>query len=150
MIDRINSDKNPNFFFLTYDRKKWEVNNFIIIPKHYFTSDIIIKRKPLSENAGRTGWIGCNIDITKVPKSGRIFLIKNSEVISKEKVQFKWKGTDFLKSKKGDSKGWILDIMNCVDAIPKDTFSLNEIYSFESHLKTKYPNNNFIKDKIRQ
>lgn len=150
MIDRINSDENPNFFFLTYDKLKWEVNNFIIIPKHYFTSEIIIKRKPLSENARRAGWVGCNIDITKVPESGRIFFIKNSEVISKENVQIKWKGTDFLKSKKGESKGWILDIMNCVDAIHKDTFSLNEIYSFESYLKTKYPNNNFIKDKIRQ
>lgn len=150
MIDRINSDENPNFFFLTYDKLKWEVNNFIIIPKHYFTSEIIIKRKPLSKNARRAGWVGCNIDITKVPESGRIFFIKNSEVISKENVQIKWKGTDFLKSKKGESKGWILDIMNCVDAIHKDTFSLNEIYSFESYLKTKYPNNNFIKDKIRQ
>lgn len=150
MIDRINSDENPNFFFLTYDKTKWQVNNFVIIPKHYFTSDIIIKRKPLSENARRAGWVGCNIDITKVPESGRIFLVKNSEVISKEKVQSKWKGTEFLRNKKGESKGWILDIMNCVDAINKDTFSLNEIYSFENQLKIKYPNNNFIKDKIRQ
>lgn len=90
MINRINSDKNPNFFFLIYDKAKWEVNNFIIILKHYFISDIIEKRKPLSENARRAGWVGCNIDLTKVPESGRIFLIKNSEVISKEKVRAKW------------------------------------------------------------
>lgn len=150
MIDRINSDNNPNFFFLTYDKAKWEVNNFLIIPKYYFVSDIVEKRKALAKTARRAGWIGCNIDITKVPESGRIFLIKNSEIITKEKVQIKWKGTEFLKSKKGDSKGWILDIMNCVDAIKKDTFTLKEIYSFENQLKEKYPNNNFIKDKIRQ
>ncbi len=150
MIERINSDKNPNFFFLTYDKTKWEVNNFVIIPKYYFTSDIIIKRKPLSKNARRAGWVGCNIDITKVPENGRIFLVKNSEVITKEKVQKKWQGTDFLKLKKGKSKGWILDIMNCLDAIPKDTFTLQDIYSFEKQLKQKYPNNNFVKDKIRQ
>jgi type II restriction enzyme len=150
MIERINSNENPNFFFLTYDKIKWQVNNFIIIPKYYFVSNIIEKRKPLAETARRAGWVGCNIDITKVPESGRIFLVRNSEIISKEKVQLKWKGTDFLKSKKGESKGWILDIMNCVDTIQKDTFSLKEIYSFENLLKTKYPNNNFIKDKIRQ
>jgi len=150
MIDRINSNENPNFFFLTYDKLKWEVNNFIIIPKHYFTSEIIIKRKPLRENARRAGWVGCNIDITKVPENGRIFLVKNSEIISKEKVQSKWKGTEFLRTKKEESKGWILDIMNCVDAISQDTFSLKEIYSFENQLRLKYPNNNFIKDKIRQ
>ncbi|HED06244.1 MAG TPA: restriction endonuclease [Ignavibacteria bacterium] len=150
MIDRINSDESPNFFFLTYDKMKWEVNNFLIIPKHYFISDIIEKRKPLSPNAHRAGWIGCNIDLTRVPESGRIFLVKNSEIIPKEKVHSKWKGTEFLKSKKGDSKGWVLDIMNCIDAINQDTFSLKEIYSFENQLKEKYPNNNFIKDKIRQ
>jgi type II restriction enzyme len=150
MIERINSEDNPNFFFLTYDKSKWKVNNFIIIPKYYFTSDIIIKRKALGQNTRRAGWVGCNIDITKVPKSGRVFLVKNSEIISKEKVKSKWKGTEFLRSKKGDSKGWILDIMNCIDAIQQDIFSLKDIYSFENQLKQKYPNNNFIKDKIRQ
>ncbi|MFI5164791.1 MAG: DpnI domain-containing protein, partial [Bacteroidia bacterium] len=43
MIQRINSNKNPNFFFLTYS-KQMSVNNFLIIPKQFFTSDIIIKR----------------------------------------------------------------------------------------------------------
>ncbi len=150
MIDRINSDENPNFFFLTYNNFDWEVNNFLIIPKHYFTPEIIIKRKPLSNNARRAGWVGCNIDITKVPENGRIFLVKNSEIISKEKVQSKWKGTEFLRTKKGESKGWILDIMNCVDAIQQETFTLKEMYAFEERLKQKYPNNNFVKDKIRQ
>ncbi len=150
MIKRINSDENPNFFFLTYDKKKWQVANFLIIPKFYFTSEIIEKRKPLKDTAKRAGWIGCNIDITKVPKSGRIFLVKNSQIISKEKVYSQWKGTEFLRNKKGESKGWILDIMKCIDAIQKDTFTLNEIYLFEEQLKLKYPKNNFIKDKIRQ
>jgi type II restriction enzyme len=49
-----------------------------------------------------------------------------------------------------DSKGWILDVMTCVDAIKKNEFTLDEVYKFEEKLKTKYPNNNFIKDKIRQ
>ena len=150
MIERIISDENPNFFFLTYNKSKWKVNNFLIIPKHYFTSEIIIKRKPLNKTARRAGWVGCNIDITKVPENGRIFLIKNSEVISKEKVQSKWKRTEFLRTKRGESKGWIIDIMNCVDEIQQETFTLKEMYVFENRLKQKYPNNNFIKDKIRQ
>ena len=37
-----------------------------------------------------------------------------------------------------------------IDKIKNDTFSLKEIYIFETYLKTKYPNNNHIKDKIRQ
>lgn len=38
----------------------------------------------------------------------------------------------------------------CIDSISKDTFNLKDIYDFEEILKIKYPNNNFIKDKIRQ
>lgn len=79
MIKRINSIENPNFFFLTYYKTSWKVNNFLIIPKHYFISDIIEKRKPLADNARRAGWVGCNIDLTKIPDNGRIFLVKNSE-----------------------------------------------------------------------
>ena len=150
MIDRINSDNNPNFFFLTYNKSQLSVNNYLIIPKHFFTSAIIVKRKPLSPKARRAGWIGCNIDLTSIPSTGRIFLVKNSEIIPSKIVCTKWKNTEFLKIKKGDSKGWILDIMNCIDKINNDVFSLSEIYSFEKILKEKYPNNNFIKDKIRQ
>ena len=76
--------------------------------------------------------------------------VENSEIVPKEKVQSKWKGTEFLRTKKGESRGWILDIMNCVDAIQEETFTLKEIYAFEESLKLKHPNNNFIKDKIRQ
>ena len=150
MIERINSDDNPNFFFLTYNNQKWEVSNFLIIPKHYFTTEIIIKRKPLKSTARRAGWIGCNIDISKVPDNGRIFLVKNSATVSKETVQSKWRKTKFLRTRKGDSKGWILDIMKCVDTINGETFSLRQVYEFEDVLKRKYPNNSFIKDKIRQ
>ena len=148
MIKRITSDTNPNFFFLTYDKSV--VNNFLVIPKQFFTPDIIIKRKPLSENAKRAGWIGCNIDISKVPENGRIFLVENSRIIEKEKVHIKLKSTDFLKSKSIESRGWILDILKCVEEIKKQSFTLEELYAFENRLKVKYPNNNHIKDKIRQ
>jgi type II restriction enzyme len=150
MIERINSENNPNFFFLNYTKKNLLVNNFLIIPKHFFVPEIIEKRKPLSQSAKRAGWTGCNIDISKVPESGKIFLIKNSAIIGQEIVHQKWHSTDFLKSSSLESRGWLLDIMNCLDKIKNDKFSLNEIYAFESYLKTKYPNNNHIKDKIRQ
>jgi len=150
MIERITSDTSPNFFFLTYNNDNLKVNNFLIIPNFYFIPDIIERRKPLSSTARRAGWVGCNIDITQVPKNGLIFLVENSEIVPKEKVQSKWKGTEFLRTKKGESRGWILDIMNCVDAIQEETFTLKEIYAFEESLKLKHPNNNFIKDKIRQ
>jgi type II restriction enzyme len=149
MIERINSDNNPNFFFLTYT-KSWTVNNFLIIPKHFFTPEIIIKRKPLAETAKRAGWIGCNIDISKISESGKVFLIKNEKIIDSEIVNESFNKTLFLREKTKQSRGWILDVMNCVDSIKTETFSLDDIYKYETQLKLKYPNNNFIKDKIRQ
>ena len=32
----------------------------------------------------------------------------------------------------------------------KQNFTLQELYTFVPYLKTKYPNNNFVEDKIRQ
>lgn len=150
MIERINSDNNPNFFFLSYNKNNLKVNNFLIIPKHFFVPEIIEKRKPLSDTAKRTGWVGCNIEISKIPESGRIFLVKDSQIVSQRHVIDKWSSTTFLKEKKLDSRGWIVDVMNCLDKIKNNSFSLKEIYTFENHLKLKHPNNNHIKDKIRQ
>lgn len=149
MIQRITSDTNPNFFFLTYS-KELKVDNFLIIPKQFFTPEIIIKRKPLSEKARRAGWIGCNIDISKVSELGKIFLVENATIIKPEIVQTAFNKTTFLKDKSLESKGWILDILTCVEKIPSKDFTLKDIYNFEKDLKIKYPNNNFIKDKIRQ
>ena len=149
MIERINSSQNPNFFFLTYT-KHWSVNNFLIIPKQFFTTDIIIKRKPLAQTARRAGWIGCNIDISNVAEAGKVFLVKDSKLIDRNIVENSFNRTLFLRDKSTDTKGWILDVMMCVDAIKKNEFTLDEVYSFGSKLKLKYPNNNFIKDKIRQ
>lgn len=149
MIERINSANNPNFFFLTYT-KQWTVNDFLIIPKQFFTPEIIIKRPPLAETARRAGWVGCNIDISKVADAGKVFLIKNAKIINQDSVKETFNKTLFLRTKSKESKGWILDVLHCVDLIKKDTFTLEEVYLFEEKLKVKYPNNNFIKDKIRQ
>lgn len=149
MIERINSENNPNFFFLTYT-KSWTVNDFLIIPKQFFTPDIIIKRPPLKDTARRAGWVGCNINLSQIADSGKVFLVKNSQVIAPEIVNEMFNKTLFLREKSKDAKGWIIDIMNCLDLIKKEKFSLDEMYAFEDKLKIKYPNNNFIKDKIRQ
>jgi type II restriction enzyme len=149
MIERINSENNPNFFFLTYS-KNWSVNDFLIIPKQFFTEEIIIKRRPLAPTARRSGWIGCNIDISKVSDSGKVFLVKDSKIIDREAVNHAFNKTLFLRDKSIEAKGWILDIIKCIDEIKSETFSLDEVYRFEHPLKIKYPNNNFIKDKIRQ
>ena len=147
MIERITSQNNPNFFFLTYANSA--VNNLIMIPNHFFTPEIIIKRKPLAPTAKRAGWVGCNVNLDKIPGSGKIFLVKNSEVVNKENVMLSYKRIAGLKTSSLESRGWLMDILNCIDLLGGN-FTLQQVYAFEDTLKAKHPNNRFVKDKIRQ
>lgn len=150
MIERINSITKPNFFFMCY-LESFNVNDFFVVPKHFFISEIIEERKPLKNTARRAGWIGSNILFSKIPKAGQIFYIENGKELDKKDVLEKWQKTVFLKQvKKADAKGWILDIMNCIDALNKKEFILQDIYAFESDLKIIHSENKHIKDKIRQ
>ncbi len=150
MIERILSVNNPNFFFLTYNKIDWAVNNFAIIPKHFFTPEIIEKRKPLSTTAKRAGWVGCNINLTNIPHAGKIFIVKNSVVQDKDLVLENWQKTAFLKDAALNSRSWFLDVLSCLDKIKNKDFKLADIYAFEAELQAKHPNNNHVKDKIRQ
>lgn len=151
MIKRINSPEKPNFFFMGYLIDTLSVKDFFVIPKHFFVSEIIEKRKPLADTARRAGWIGANILFSRIPKAGQIFYIENGKEFPKKDVLKKWQKTAFLKQvKKDDAKGWILDIMNCIESLDKKDFSLADIYEFESDLKIIHPENNNIKAKIRQ
>ncbi len=150
MIERIREENNPNFFFLTYDMTKLQVTNFVIIPKFFFLPNIIEKRKPLSSSARRAGWVGCNINIADIPENGRLYYVKQSQIIPQNQIIEDWKKVSFIKKRKGESKGWIIDIMKCIDNIPNIDFTLADVYKFEDILREKYPENHFIKDKIRQ
>jgi len=151
MIERLQSNSNPNFFFLNYDKKTYDVKNFVVIPKHFFIPAIIEKRKPLSSTARRAGWVGCNILLSSIPKSGKIFYVKNNDIQSKDKIIEEWSRISFLKDSSNlQAKGWLLDIMKLIDKLEAGIFSLNQLYSFEEYLKTRYPNNNNIRAKIRQ
>lgn len=151
MLKRLKSNDNPNFLLLNYDALKLEVENFFIIPKHFFVPEIIEKRKPLSSIARRAGWIGCNILLNTIPETGKIFFVKNRFVEPKNKVLSEWQKTLFLREEKEVSaKGWLLDTMRCIDKLNKKEFILDDIYKFENELNKLHPDNKHIKDKIRQ
>jgi type II restriction enzyme len=151
MIKRLTSDNNPNFFFLSYDKSTYGIKNFLTIPKYFFVPDIIERRKALSPTARRAGWVGCNIVMTNVPEFGKIFYVQNGIVKSKDEVLDKWSKTGFVKETRDfDAKGWILDVLLCVERIKKEEFTLDEVYAFEGYLQAKHPLNNNVKPKIRQ
>jgi len=151
MIERLEESHNPNFFLLNYNMSDLTVNDFFVIPKHFFVPKIIEERKPLSSTARRAGWIGCNILLNHIPQTGKIFFVKDRIVETKEKVIAEWKKTLFLREEREVSaKGWLLDVMRCVEKLGKGEFVLDDIYKYEAELGKLHPDNNHIRDKIRQ
>jgi type II restriction enzyme len=148
--ERLAASNNPNLLLMNYNRKSLAVVNLLIVPKHFFVRDIIEKRKPLAATARRAGWIGSNILLGKIPESGKIHIIQNGVVRPKESVLEEWQRTLFLRSESLETRGWLLDVMKCVESLGKREFTLNEVYAFERHLGGLYPGNQNIRPKIRQ
>lgn len=151
MIERLSSNTNPNFFLLSYDLTTYSVKDFLVIPKHFFVPKIIEARKPLSPTARRAGWIGCNIILSTIPESGKVYYIRGGQTTSIYAVREKWKKTLFLREEVDISaRGWLLDVMRVVDKVGSANFTLEDIYKYERELSLLHPNNRHVKDKIRQ
>ncbi len=151
MIERLIANNNPNFFLLTYEKTTHEVKDFLTIPKYFIVPDIIENRKPLSESARRAGWIGCNIAVDNIPDFGKIYYIQSGVAKNKKDVLNNWRRTSFIKNTQTiEAKGWLLDILFCVEKIKKKEFTLEEMYRYEPFLRSRHPANNNIQAKIRQ
>lgn len=147
MLERIRSDTNPNFFFLAYKKADYSIRQLVLVPKHFITPDMIIPRNKGIKN--RPHHIMCSINLAPLPESGKIFLIDDSRIIEPETVLKKWQSNLFLRNQNAERKGWLLAVMKCIDQLPEE-FTLSQIYEFENKLSIQFPQNNHIRDKIRQ
>jgi type II restriction enzyme len=64
------------------------------------TLSCIEARKPLSQNARRAGWIGCNIVLREIPVDGKIPIIKERKIVSPDAVRKNFERFRFLAGKK--------------------------------------------------
>jgi type II restriction enzyme len=150
MCERLASSNNPNLLLLNYDRAQLSVRSVFVVPKHFFVREIIEARKPLAATARRAGWIGCNILLSQVPSLGKVFFVQNGHVLPKDEVLDQWQKTVFLREEAAEARGWLIEVMKCVEQIGKSEFSLGEMYAFENQLGALYPSNRHVKQKIRQ
>jgi type II restriction enzyme len=148
--DRLAASNNPSLFLLNYDRTQLSVVNLMVVPKHFFVRKIIEERKPLAPTARRAGWIGSYILLDQVPASGKIFIVRDGQPQPKEDVLAQWRKTLFLRDEGLEARGWLIEVMKCVEAIGKREFNIEDIYAFEGHLSSLYPGNQNVRPKIRQ
>jgi type II restriction enzyme len=150
MIDRITSDTNPNFLFLSYSKVSAAVTDIELIPKHFVSPQVIERRNPLAASARRAGWVGCNILLDSIPYSGRISVVKNGLHAPKADVIGAWKKTIFLRKADLGSKTWLLSVMACLEQMKQPMIALEDIYACEGDLGLRFPGNRNVRAKIRQ
>lgn len=149
MIERITSNKNPQLFIMQYSSSLF-ITDLTFIPKFFFTPDIIEKRKPLSANAKRAGWVGCNILYQKIPEQGKLRIIRDSKETEVAEVLRRYKQVKQLQTDNLNLRGWMLDVLNCINDIGSENFTLQQVYQYADALKLKHNLNRNVEAKIRQ
>lgn len=149
MVERITGLENPDFFVMSYSRDFLQIENLMLIPKHFFVPDVIERRKPLADTARRAGWTGCQIVLDAVPVQGRIMIVSGGKIVPKETVLQQVKDSERLVTNRIDARGWLLDVLQCVN-LQANEFTLSDIYLYTDELAKKHPENRNVQAKIRQ
>jgi type II restriction enzyme len=150
MLEKIRQDQTPNLIALHYELAGWKVRNAFLVPHFAFSISAIEKRPPLASTARRAGWIGCNILLTEIPPDARIALIVNGEPENPNSARKQYARVRPLSKLRPEMRGWTLDVLNLLRSLHKQTFTLADAYSLESHLASLHPANRHIRPKIRQ
>jgi len=85
--------------------------------------------------------------LSKIPKSDSLKLPKYEIETPEKNLDIIEISEDIILS---SLKGWKMEVFKCLQDIPSQIFTLNEINKFEYKLKAIYPSNNNILAKIRQ
>ena len=149
-VQRITDSTSPDFLFMSYSFQDMMVHQLSFVPKFFFVPGIAEKRKPLRANARRAGWVGCNILYDEIPLQGRIPIIQDGKVVDKAIVQENVKRAFGMRIDNLESRGWLFEVLHCVNGVPTNVFSLAQIYQYESILEAKHPDNHNVRPKIRQ
>ena len=149
MIKRITNNTNTDLFVLQYT-DQYMVHDLFLIPRFFFVPEIIERREPLAEGARRAGWVGCNILYQNIPNQAKISVIADGIPGKPEDVVAGYNHIKQLQNNNLDSRGWLIDVLNCIDQIDAEVFTLKDVYEYKDILKVKHPSNNNIEAKIRQ
>ena len=122
MLRAIRADRTPNLLVLQY-------------------SSVVEKRKPLAPEARRAGWVGCNILLSEIAADGKITMISAGVPVLKNQVREEFSRVKRLAELPPSLRGWTLDVLRAIRRLGKSDFSLEELYGFESELKSLHPQN---------
>lgn len=88
--------------------------------------------------------------LTGIPESGKIYIVRNGEAIEKGKVLERFSHVRRLWLENLNRRGWMVDVLKCVEQMPDQKFTLQELYAFSDYLSSLHPENKNVQAKIRQ
>lgn len=150
MIERLNSNENPNLILLRYSKTELCAEDMWVVPKHFFIPQIIEKRKPLAPTARRAGWVGCNILLEGIPEAGKIPIVTSQSIRSPYDVRADWQRSKVFSEAQLEARGWLLLTFRIVEALASNEFLLSDVYSLEHLAREQFPNNQHVRPKLRQ
>lgn len=152
-IAAIRAGEAPDYAFMGFSPDTWRVTDLFVVPGHFMTPHVVEKRNPLSSDARRSGWVGSNILLDRIPEAGRIDLVENETAVPREGARKQFGQTAFLAEKSVDTRDWTTSVMECIDDLavqPGEQFELGDVYAYEDQLAELYPENQHVRAKIRQ
>lgn len=151
MLTTIRESRTPNLLLLEYMRPAYQVSNLTAVHRSLLNESAIVARSsPLAPSAKRHGWLGCYIDLSQIPPTGRLSIVRTGVPSLPESVQAAWRSFGFLDGMASARRGWLADVLACVESMAGESFVLGEIYGFEDRLRSMHPDNRNIRPKIRQ
>ena len=131
------------------------MTDLFVLPGHLLSPTIIQERRPLSATAKRSGWIGSNILLSRLPVDARVQVVSAGVPRDPTDVRRDWARYRFLQTDRRSRGGWGATILLCVRTLQQETksreFTLQDFYArFGNELASRYPNNKNIDAKIRQ
>jgi type II restriction enzyme len=149
MMRAIQSDTTPNLLVMQYS-ELWQVTNLLLIHSFFLSASSVQKRNPLSPNARRAGYIGCNIILSNIAPEGKLRLVSQGIAAEALTIRRQYQHVRPLKEINANVRGWTLDVLQVISRFQKRTFALEEVYHYEDHFAALHPENQHIRDKIRQ
>lgn len=152
-MQAIRDNRAPDYAFMAFDPEAWQVRDLYVVPGHFITPTVVEERKPLSADARRSGWVGSNILLDRIPDAGRIAVVDDGRATAPSDVRTTFAQTAFLSREDVATRDWTTAVMDCIDDLDLelgDRFALADVYDFEDRLAELYPENNHVRAKIRQ
>jgi type II restriction enzyme len=149
MMSRIQSDSVPVLMLLERT-DAWKITCLTAIHPLFLTPEVIVKRKPLSAEARRAGWVGCNIRLDLIASDAQIQVVEKGVPNKPGLVREQFQRFNLLKGVKPSSRGWVTLTLRVLRSMRRASFSINDVYAQQGTFAAAYPENNNIRAKIRQ